>query len=147
MPVAGWDSPTDNNYLATERDRARMLEGVKLSRRIGRNPLFASVLAAEMLPGDTVQGDEALAASIAVGLQTYSHPTSTAPMGGPDDPWAVVDPTGAVRGVSNLRVVDASIMPQVPSTATNVTTIMIAERIAAQAYSAGFDVRVTPSLR
>lgn len=136
----------DNNYLATERDRARMLEGVKLSRRIGRNPLFASVVAAEMLPGDTVQGDEALAASIAVGLQTYSHPTSTAPMGGPGDPWAVVDPTGAVRGVSNLRVVDASIMPQVPSTATNVTTIMIAERIAAQVYSA-VDVQVTPSLR
>jgi choline dehydrogenase len=50
-------------------------------------------------------------------------------MGGDDDEWAVVDETGAVRGVSRLRVIDASIFPQVPSTATNLTTIMLAEHI------------------
>jgi len=48
-------------------------------------------------------------------------------MGGEDDPWAVVDSEGAVRGVTNLRVIDASIFPEVPSTATNLTTIMTAE--------------------
>ena len=57
-------------------------------------------------------------------------PTATAPMGGEQDPWAVVDSLGAVRGVDALRVVDASIIPDVPSVAINPTTIMIAERIA-----------------
>jgi choline dehydrogenase len=55
-------------------------------------------------------------------------------MGGPDDPWAVVDANGAVKGLSGLRVVDASIMPVVPSVALNPTTIMIAERIAKAVY-------------
>ena len=56
-------------------------------------------------------------------------------MGGPDDPWAVVDAHGAVRQLSGLRVVDASIMPVVPSVALNPTTIMIAERIAKVVYA------------
>jgi choline dehydrogenase-like flavoprotein len=55
-------------------------------------------------------------------------------MGGVNDPQAVVDATGAVRGVSNLRVVDASIIPEVPSTVTNLTTIMVAEQIFRSAY-------------
>jgi choline dehydrogenase-like flavoprotein len=56
-------------------------------------------------------------------------------MGGPDDPWAVVDQHGAVKQLSGLRVVDASIMPVVPSVALNPTTIMIAERIAKGVYA------------
>jgi choline dehydrogenase len=55
-------------------------------------------------------------------------------MGGPQDPWAVVDSHGAVKGIDGLRVVDASIMPVVPSVALNATTIMIAERIAKAVY-------------
>jgi choline dehydrogenase len=55
-------------------------------------------------------------------------------MGGPQDPWAVVDSHGAVKGIDGLRVVDASIMPVVPSVALNPTTIMIAERIAKAVY-------------
>ncbi|MGH3250142.1 MAG: GMC family oxidoreductase [Trebonia sp.] len=62
------------------------------------------------------------------------HPTSTAPMGGPGDPAAVVDSAGAVKGVSGLRVVDASIIPEVPSSTTNVTVIMLAERIYQRVY-------------
>jgi choline dehydrogenase len=57
-------------------------------------------------------------------------------MGGAQDPWAVVDSRGAVRGIDGLRVVDASIMPVVPSVALNPTTIMIAERIAKAVYAA-----------
>jgi choline dehydrogenase len=56
-------------------------------------------------------------------------------MGGPEDPWAVVDSHGAVIGIGGLRVVDASIMPGVPSVALNPTTIMIAERIAKAVYT------------
>jgi choline dehydrogenase len=67
-------------------------------------------------------------------LASHGHPTATAPMGGEDHPWAVVDGHGSVKGLSGLRVVDASIIPVVPSVAINPTTIMLAEQIAAAAY-------------
>jgi choline dehydrogenase len=57
-------------------------------------------------------------------------------MGGPGDPWAVVDAAGAVKGLAGLRVVDASIIPEVTSAATNLTTIMVAEHIYQRAYAA-----------
>jgi choline dehydrogenase len=119
----------DCNFLAEERDASRMLEGVKLARKIGRNPALAQFVELEIMPGDAV-GDDQLADVIASNLASYGHPTATAPMGGPHDPWAVVDAHGAVKGIDGLRVVDASIMPVVPSVALNPTTIMIAERIA-----------------
>jgi choline dehydrogenase-like flavoprotein len=125
----------DCNFLAEERDARRMLDGVKLARKIGRNPALARFLELEILPGDGV-GDDQLAEAIASNLASYGHPTGTAPMGGPQDPWAVVDSHGAVKGVDGLRVVDASIMPVVPSVALNPTTIMIAERIAKTVYAA-----------
>ncbi len=126
----------DCNYLAEARDARRMLEGVKLARRIGRNPALAEFLELEILPGDAV-GDDQLAVVIASNLASYGHPVATAPMGGPEDPWAVVDSHGAVKGIDGLRVVDASIMPVVTSVALNPTTIMIAERIAKSVYAAG----------
>jgi choline dehydrogenase-like flavoprotein len=63
-----------------------------------------------------------------------SRPASTVPMGGPGNPTAVVDRLGAVRGLRGLRVVDASIFPDVPSTPTNITVIMAVEHIARLAY-------------
>jgi choline dehydrogenase len=123
----------DCNFLAEGRDARRMLEGVKLARRIGRNPALARFIELEILPGDAV-GDDQLPDVIASNLASYGHPVATAPMGGPQDPWAVVDSLGAVKGVDGLRVVDASIMPVVVSVALNPTTIMIAERIAKTVY-------------
>ena len=117
----------DCNFLAQDRDARRMLEGVKLACRIGRNPALAQFLQLELMPGDGV-GDDQLADVVASNLAFYGHPTATAPMGGPEDPWAVVDSHGAVNGIDGLRVVDASIMPVVVSVALNPTTIMIAER-------------------
>jgi choline dehydrogenase len=139
----------DCNYLAEGRDARRLREGVKLARRIGRSPALARVVELEMMPGDAV-GDDQLADVIASNLASYGHPTATAPMGGPDDPWAVVDSHGAVKGIDGLRVVDASIMPVVPSVALNPTTIMIAERIARVVYAgergAGYrGVQVAPT--
>jgi choline dehydrogenase len=122
------------NFLAEERDARRMLEGVRLARRIGRNPALAQFLELEILPGDAV-GDDQLADAIASNLASYGHPTATAPMGGPEDPWAVVNSSGAVKTVDGLRVVDASIIPVVPSVAINPTTIMVAERIARAVYA------------
>ena len=67
-------------------------------------------------------------------VSTYYHPTSTAPMGGPADPQGVVDSVGTVKGVNGLRVVDASIFPEIPSTVTNLTAMMLAERIHQRVY-------------
>ena len=86
-----------------------------------------------MMPGDAVTDDH-LRDVVASNLASYGHPTATAPMGGDDDPWAIVDGHGAVRGLSGLRVVDASIIPVVPSVAISLTTIMLAERIAEAVY-------------
>jgi choline dehydrogenase len=124
----------DCNFLTEDRDARRMLEGVKLARKLGRNPGLAQFVELEIMPGDAV-GDGQLADVIASNLASYGHPAATAPMGGSQDPWAVVDSQGAVRGIDGLRVVDASIMPVVPSVALNPTTIMIAERIAKAVYA------------
>jgi choline dehydrogenase len=124
----------DCNFLAEDRDARRMVEGVTLARKIGRNPALAQFLELEILPGAAI-GDDQLAAAIASNLASYGHPAATVPMGGPQDPWAVVDSHGAVNGIDRLRVVDASIMPVVPSVALNPTTIMIAERIAKAVYT------------
>ncbi len=130
------DAPLiDSNYLGTGRDARRMLEGVKLGRAIARNLVFAPFVATELTPGDAVADDGALAQVITANLAVYGHPTSTVPMGGPGDPWAVVDSVGAVKGIGGLRVVDASIIPEVPSSTTNVTVIMLAERIYQRVYA------------
>jgi choline dehydrogenase len=130
------DAPLiDVNFLATDRDARRMVEGVRLSRAIARTPSFAAFLAGELLPGNAVD-DNGLAAFIPSAVATYGHPTSTVAMGGPDDPGAVVDSVGAVKGLSGLRVVDASIIPEIPSAPINLTVIMLAERIYQRAYEA-----------
>ena len=124
----------DDNFLGTDRDRRRLLAGVKLSRELVAQSDLAAVLGAELAPGIAGLDDEALLRAIESNLAVYGHATSTAPMGGPDDPWAVVDSRGAVRGLNALRVVDASILPRVPSSVTNLTVIMVAERIARLVY-------------
>jgi choline dehydrogenase len=133
----------DCNYLAEERDARRMLEGVRLARTIGRRSELARFLELEILPGEAIDDDH-LAEAIASNLASYGHPVATAPMGGDDDAWAVVDSQGAVKHLSALRVVDASIIPIVPSVAVNPTTIMIAERIAKAMYSSETWHRETP---
>jgi choline dehydrogenase len=84
--------------------------------------------------GQAIADHSALSSFIAANVSTYYHPTSTAPMGGPADPQAVVDAVGAVKCVSGLRVVDASIIPEIPSTVTNLTVMMLAERIHQRVY-------------
>ncbi len=128
------DAPLiDSNYLGTGRDARRTVEAVKLGREIARHPEFARLTAGEIIPGDSVSDDD-LGSYVSNNLAVYGHPTSTVPMGGPSNPWSVVDSVGAVKGIDRLRVVDASIIPQVPSTVTNLTVIMVAERIFQRAY-------------
>jgi choline dehydrogenase len=124
------DAPViDLNLLATPRDRRRKLEGLKLSRGIGLAKTFSAVSAREMLPGEEARDDADLQRVLDEQITSFQHATSTVPMGGDDDEWAVVDGMGAVRGVGNLRVIDASILPAVPSVPTNLTVIMAAEHI------------------
>lgn len=130
------DAPAiELNLLATSRDRSRMLEGLKLSRGIGLGKTFAAVAESEMMPGDQVHDDAGLERAIDQQVASFQHATSTVPMGGDNDEWAVVDGTGAVRGIGNLRVIDASILPAVPSVPTNLTVIMVAEHIYRHALS------------
>jgi len=126
----------DGNYLYEERDRRRMLEAVKLGRRLGSSSQMSPLIALELAPGPDVEDDDSLLKVVEANLESYGHPAATAPMGGPGDPAAVVDSTGAVRGVEGLRVIDASIMPELPSVATNPTVIMIAEHLADRVFGA-----------
>ena len=122
----------DLNFLADPLDRARLLEGVRLARRIGRTEPLASLVEVELAPGPAAATDEQIQLSINATLDTYHHPTSTARMGVDGDRRAVVDLEGRVRRVSGLKVIDASIFPDAISVAPNVTTIAVAEHLAAQ---------------
>jgi choline dehydrogenase len=120
----------DLNFLAEPKDRQRLLDGIRLARKIGTTGPLNSLIHSELNPGQGNDSDEALLASVKASLDTYHHPTSTAPMGKPGDARAVVDLQARVIGVQGLRVVDASIFPDVPSVATNITVIATAEHIA-----------------
>ena len=117
------------NFFQDRSDLRRMMEAVRLSRKIGRTAPFSEVVEREMTPGNEVQDDDALEAAVIASVDGYSHPTSSVPMGGRADPGAVVDAKGAVRGTDGLHVIDASIMPDIVSAPTNITTIMIAEAV------------------
>jgi choline dehydrogenase len=114
------------NYLAEEVDRQATLDGMKLARRISEQPAFKQHLMREVVPGPDVMSDEQLLATAREKGATVFHPCGTCKMG--SDPKAVVDQRLRVRGISGLRVIDASIMPNMISGNTNAPTIMIAEK-------------------
>lgn len=118
----------DLNFLAAEQDRTRLVEGIKLARKIAQTAPLSNLIDSELAPA--VESDDEILASARSTLDTYHHPVASAPMGLVNDPNAVVDLEGKVHGVSGLRVVDASIFPDVPSVATNITVIAVAEHIA-----------------
>jgi GMC oxidoreductase len=122
------------NLLGTPRDMRRMIEGVHISRRIGREPAFRAVAETEMPPGPAVTDDTALRHAIIEHIDVYHHATSTVAMGREGD--GVVDALGRVHGTEALTVADASIMPLVPSAPTNLTAMMIAEHVARRAFAA-----------
>ncbi|PMQ04607.1 Oxygen-dependent choline dehydrogenase [Dyella sp. AD56] len=121
----------DYNFLSAPQDRERLLEGVKLARRIGKTSPFSQFVHSELNPGPQAETDEAILASIRNTLDSYEHASATAPMGRESDPATVVDLSGRVLGLESLSVMDSSVFPDVPSVATNVTTIAFAEHFAA----------------
>jgi len=114
------------NYLASEVDKAAFIEGLKILRKILRAPALAPYTVEEVDPGGKVVSDEALLAFCRERGTTVYHPTSTCRMG--NDPLAVVDQRLRLRGIEGLRVVDASVMPDLVSGNTNAPVIMIAEK-------------------
>jgi choline dehydrogenase len=120
----------DYNLLADRSDRGRMVEGLRLARRIARSAPLAELIDHELAPGAEVVDGHALDSAIARELDTFHHGCGTIAMGGDRDANAVVDGMGRVRGVERLRVIDASIFPEIPSTPINLTVIMLAERLA-----------------
>jgi choline dehydrogenase len=114
------------NYLATETDRAAFIEGLKVLRKILSAPALKPYVAEEVAPGPKVSSDEELLSFCRQTGSTVYHPTSTCRMG--NDPLAVVDQRLRLRGIEGLRVVDASVMPDLMSGNTNAPTIMIAEK-------------------
>jgi choline dehydrogenase len=126
-----WDDPEiQPNYLSHPMDRRVHLGGIRLVRRMLSTPELAPFLEAETLPGPAAQtDDELLDFSFRNSTTTY-HLIGTARMGPVTDPTAVVDDRLLVHGMAGLRVVDASIMPGMPSANTYATTLMIAEKAA-----------------
>jgi choline dehydrogenase len=118
------------NYLSTPEDRHVAAQSLRLTRRIVSQPALARYQPREIKPGPQYQSDEELARLAGDIATTIFHPVGTCRMGAADDPLAVVDPELKLRGVSRLRVVDASVMPTITSGNTNSPTLMIAERAA-----------------
>src|SRR5262249_30357493 len=105
------------------------LYGMRLCRTIAHQPALKPYVVDEVLPGAHVATDEALIEDLRNRGVSNLHPVGTCRMGsGPD---AVVNPRLSVHGLSGLRIIDASIMPQVIGGNTNAPTIMIAEKGAA----------------
>jgi choline dehydrogenase len=116
------------NYLATAHDRRVMVDGLKLIRRIAGTAPLRDYVAAEEFPGPRVQNDDDWLVFCREAGDTVFHPTSTCRMG--TDARAVVDPQLRVYGLERLRIVDASVIPAVPSGNINAAVIAVAEKAA-----------------
>ena len=118
------------NYLDTEEDRQVAAESLRQVREIMDQPAMQPYAPQEHKPGVQYQSDEDLARLAGDIASTIFHPVGTVKMGREDDPTAVLDPHLRMKGVASLRVVDASVMPEITSGNTNAPTIMIAEKAA-----------------
>lgn len=114
------------NYLSTDLDCKTAIESMRFTRSIMQSNAMKDHIAEEMLPDPKATTDEELLEQARNIANTIYHPTSTCRMGADDR--SVLDPRLRVRGVDGLRVVDASVMPEIVSGNTNAPTIMIAER-------------------
>lgn len=119
------------NYLGEESDRRVLLAGLKMARRLLRTKPMEPYFDGEIYPGDNVVTDDELLDTARQRGTTVFHMMGTCRMGPENDATSVVDDELRVRGMERLRVVDAAIMPTMPSANTNAATLMIAEKAAA----------------
>ena len=117
----------DQNFLSDTRDEQSIIEAIKKAREILSSKEFDEVRGEETAPGKSIQSDEDILDYIRKTAVTVYHPVGTCKMG--VDDMSVVSPDNLkVKGMSNLRVIDASIMPSIVSGNTSAPTMMIAER-------------------
>jgi choline dehydrogenase len=116
----------DPNYLGDDRDMQTMLEGFRIAREIGNAPALNAWRGEEIAPGPSVSAEKELREFVRASTSSYFHPVGTCALGDTDQ--SVVDNELRVHGISGLRVVDASVMPSLPSNNTMATVYAIAER-------------------
>jgi len=121
----------DYNFLREAFDRERLHEPLRQKIHMTNDEAFKEIIAERLNPTDAdVSTDEALDAWMQRGVATSHHVSSTCKMGPASDPMAVVDAQGTVYGLDGLYVADASIMPDCIRANTNITSMVIGERIA-----------------
>lgn len=118
------------NYLDTDEDRKVAAQSLRQVREIMAQPALQAYEPEEFKPGIQYQNDEELVKLAGDIASTIFHPVGTVKMGSAEDDTAVLDPHLRLKGVTGLRVVDASVMPNITSGNTNSPTIMIAEKAA-----------------
>jgi 5-(hydroxymethyl)furfural/furfural oxidase len=134
------DPVVEFRMLADDRDRTRLRDCVRRMIEVVRRPAVQSVSDSVMAlttPIDELNTDEAIDAWLTATVNDYVHAVGTCRMGTPGDPAAVVDPDCRVIGYQQLRVCDASIMPDLPKANTHLTTVAIAERLIAKMRPSG----------
>ena len=122
------------NQLSDPEDVRVLTEGLRLARRVASQPALSNFIVQELRPGPKALSDHDLMEYIRDSGQTSYHPIGTCRMG--TDPMAVVDPQLRVHGIERLRVADASVMPTMPASNTNATSLMIGEKAADMILSA-----------
>jgi choline dehydrogenase len=126
------DAPLiDLGYFTDPDDMPRLVEATRLARELAATPPLAAFTGRPLsVAAQPNLRDGDLEGAIRAEVSTYHHPVGTCRSGPPQDPASVVDETGAVKGVESLYVIDASIAPSVPSVNTNLTTLLLAHRLA-----------------
>ena len=121
----------DYRFLLDPWDRERLREAVRLCVRLFQHPAFHGIVEERIDPTEAdLASDASLDSWLQANVGIAGHTSCTCKMGPKSDPLAVVDQDCRVWGVENLRVADASVMPEIPRANTNATVIMIAERVA-----------------
>jgi len=116
------------NYMSTEQDWQEFRDAIRITREIMAQPALNAYRGREISPSFDCQNDKQLDAFIRQHAETAFHPSCTCKMG--EDAMSVVDGQGRVHEMEGLRVIDASIMPQIITGNLNATTIMLAEKLA-----------------
>ena len=117
-------------FLREQRDLDRLEAGLAMIRQAAASPALAPVRAAEIAPGPGICASAAVRGWIRGAVTSYWHPAGTCRIGAGADPGAVVDTELRVRGVTGLRIADASVFPLIPNAPLNATVLAVAERAA-----------------
>lgn len=122
----------DFRYFEDEDDYdgRTLVDGIKIARRVAASEPFAKWLKREVCPGPEVTSDEEISEYARKVAHTVYHPAGTCRMGATDDELAVVDPELRIRGLSGIRVADASVFPTMPAVNPMIGVLMVGERAA-----------------